>query len=382
MKTTLAIYRLNTNITLHSFGDEIGNVPILSTTLRTHQNRVVNDLGQQIIDIDSKEDITHSEYIIFEDDLFFTDNFFSEAVILSTKSNNSLRFCLVANDFNKAYIFDHSKQQEDCLKFDMYYLKKSDHNIVDSYIDQKTYDHFISIPKQLDTSGKMYHGQCATFATKIISPFHLLYTNLALNFNRTLKLQRFIPEWFVKKYIPFGGRLFYYSLKRLNKFGKNCRIHPTAVVEGCVLGDNVQIGANCVVRLSTLGDNTTLEENVTLTYSVLGPGCYVANGNIVNLCMCYENVFLIHGPYQFSLFGRSVGVMAVINCDFRLDQKSIRFMSSEGLIDSKQSLLGICYGHNSVVGGGNIIAPGRIVPNEIKIPPPKSILISKFDEYL
>jgi hypothetical protein len=98
--------------------------------------------------------------------------------------------------------------------------------------------------------------------------------------------------------------------------------------------------------------------------------------------MCYENVFLIHGPYQFSLFGRSVGVMAVINCDFRLDQKSIRFMSSEGLIDSKQSLLGICYGHNSVVGGGNIIAPGRIVPNEIKIPPPKSILISKFDEYL
>ena len=40
--------------------------------------------------------------------------------------------------------------------------------------------------------------------------------------------------------------------------GKNCKIHPTAVVEdGVVLGDNITIGANSVVREGTeIGDGT------------------------------------------------------------------------------------------------------------------------------
>ena len=84
---------------------------------------------------------------------------------------------------------------------------------------------------------------------------------------------------------------------------------------------------------------------------------------------------MIHGPYQLSVFGEKSSCFAVINCDIRLDQKSIKIPTSKGMIDSRQPLLGIAYGHHSKVGGGNIIAAGRIVPNGSQIAPPDNIIL-------
>jgi hypothetical protein len=90
--------------------------------------------------------------------------------------------------------------------------------------------------------------------------------------------------------------------------------------------------------------------------------------------MSYEEVYLIHGPYQFSIYGNNVAVFATINCDFRLDQKTIKIMTRHGLIDTGQQFLGIAFGHRSKVGGGNVVAPGRIVPNDYWLSSPDSIV--------
>ena len=44
-------------------------------------------------------------------------------------------------------------------------------------------------------------------------------------------------------------------------------------------------------------------------------------------------------------------------------------------VGPSQTLLGVAYGHRSKVAGGNIVAPGRVVPNSCQIPPPKTILM-------
>ena len=86
--------------------------------------------------------------------------------------------------------------------------------------------------------------------------------------------------------------------------------------------------------------------------------------------MTYDDVFLIHGPYQFSIFGRGSAVFATINGDVRMDQKTIRIEGPDGTIDSRQHLLGVAYGHGAKVAGGNIIPPGRIIPNGfVELPP-------------
>jgi len=50
----------------------------------------------------------------------------------------------------------------------------------------------------------------------------------------------------------------FYQNESEGSVGKNCKIHPTAVIEdGAIIGDNVTIGANSVVRSgSEIGDNT------------------------------------------------------------------------------------------------------------------------------
>jgi NDP-sugar pyrophosphorylase family protein len=182
------------------------------------------------------------------------------------------------------------------------------------------------------------------------------------------------PHWLEKR-APVHSMLYVRALRSLNRRGRNCHVHPTAVLENAVLEDDVIVGAHTTIRHSYVGAGSTIDDHAFVVHSVLGRRNVVASGNHVNLCMTYDDVFLIHGPYQFSIFGRSSAVFAVINCDIRLDQKTIAIPTDVGMIDSKQPLLGIAYGHHAKVGGGNIIAAGRIVPNHKVIAPPPTIIL-------
>jgi hypothetical protein len=102
-------------------------------------------------------------------------------------------------------------------------------------------------------------------------------------------------------------------------------------------------------------------------------------GNHLQFCLTYPSVFTIHGPYQFSVFGKNTAVFATINCDIRLDEKTIAIPTANGIVDSQQHLLGIAYGHDAKVGASNIIAAGRIVPNNAILNPPDFIRL-KFDQ--
>jgi hypothetical protein len=48
---------------------------------------------------------------------------------------------------------------------------------------------------------------------------------------------------------------------RLNRIGKNCKIHPTARLEGCIIEDDVEIGAFCSLRASYVGRGSTIREH-------------------------------------------------------------------------------------------------------------------------
>ena len=197
-----------------------------------------------------------------------------------------------------------------------------------------------------------------------------------MNLKRTIPLQKKVPKFLRKRFGQTGGSWFYRVLKRMNKIGKNCKIHPTALIEGSFIGYNVTIGANSIVRLSTVGNLFSISVNVTVINYILGDKTYIANSNYINSCLTFNEAFLIHGPYQISVFGENSACFAVINCDIRLDQKNIKIPTSQGVLDSNQEFLGVAYGHRSKTGGGNIIAAGRIVPNDLHITPPDNIILS------
>ena len=59
-------------------------------------------------------------------------------------------------------------------------------------------------------------------------------------------------------------------LRRIGSIGKNCMIHPTAVVEACTIGDNVEIGPHAVVRACVVGDGAKIDEHCVVNLSVVG----------------------------------------------------------------------------------------------------------------
>ncbi|HLE09770.1 MAG: hypothetical protein A2504_11365 [Bdellovibrionales bacterium RIFOXYD12_FULL_39_22] len=374
------IYRLKTNRTLFSFGENIGAVPVGDSTLKDFQEKIVHEAGMTLREATCPEQIGDDDFLAFEDDLLFTKDFLLAVLNLLSTQNSSCEFYFSDNTFNRRFLLPFTNDKQWHWTYAFRYYKKKGPSFLKILIPQKIFENHIKLPSQIVPSGKYHVDQCAIWISKMASPFHLLYANLALNLGRAISIQNKIPPSLTQIFFPLNSRPYFWALRRLNKFGKRNKIHPSAILEGVELGDDVTIGANCVVRMSKLCSGTTLEDNVVINYSILGCNNFVSAGNFINLCMSYENVFLIHGPYQFSIFGKNVAVMAVINCDIRLDNQEITIPTNAGMINSRQHLLGIAYGHYAVVGAGNIIAPGRIVPNRLKLPPPDNILTTKFKQ--
>lgn len=375
----MKFYRLKTGKTLHSFGDSIGDTPILHKPLAQWQREIIEGLNGELIDIEKPEDIaTKDPYFLFDEDLYFSEHFMRKCLAMTLTQKRNLHFVVNQSEFNDRYILPHPNDTENYHVFTLFYyctVSESEYAVV----EQKIFEHSNYLPDQIVKGRKFPMHQSDTFAGHIISPFHLLYLNLAANLGRTVKFQEKIPSFIRKRFGQNHGKWFYRGLKRMNIIGKNCQIHPTALIEGSIIGDNTIIGAHSIVRLSNLAPNSYVSDNVSVINSILGERTFIANSNYINSCLCFKEVFLIHGPYQLSVFGDNVACFAVINCDIRLDQATIKIPTSEGLLDSDQPTLGVAYGHRSKTGGGNIVAAGRIVPNDLHIAPPDNIILS-FDK--
>lgn len=366
-------YRIKKKSVLHGFNDPILDTPIVGKRLLDIHQEYISSVGGVLIDVDSSEAVLETNCFVFSADLFFTKKFLNQAIQLSKGTSRSLQFALPRNTFNERFVLPNDLDTDHQHVFEFFFLNDKMTEIKE--IRQKIFESAIVFPNQLVSGGKYSMDQCDCFAVHLNSPFHVLMANLAVNLSRTVSLQSRLPQTLSKMFNFSSGRWYYFGLKRMNRIGKNCVIHPSAIIEGSIIGDNVRIGANAVVRLSAVEENCYISDNVSVVLSVLGKGTHIGNSNYINSCLTYEEAFLIHGPYQLSVFGRNSACFAVINCDIRLDRGTIKIPTSKGLIDSMQPLLGIAYGHDSKTGGGNIIAAGRIVPNKTIINPPDNIIL-------
>ncbi len=361
---------------LYGFGDPMDEVPIYDRPLLDWQKLALRSAGLELVDVDDEGSIDDDEYLLFDNDLFFTKEFLGAALNQARSQSTSCQFCLEPNRFNARFVLPGEHHTAKLLPFNFYYKTKAPPEITQVVVPQKIYPFAQKLPTQLIKDGQYTFDQCDSWISAVLSPFHLLQINMAMLVNQRISIRRLTPDWFVERFVPVNSWLFYTGLRLGNKVGRRCKIHRTAVLEGAMLGDDVTVGAHSVVRMAKIGSGSTLEDQSSVWYSVLGDDTYIANKNHLSFSMTYEGVFLIHGPYQFSIFGRRAAAFAVINCDVRLDQETIKIPTRLGAMDSGQPLLGVAYGHGSKVAGGNIVAPGRIVPNGCQIPPPKTILIS------
>jgi len=143
--------------------------------------------------------------------------------------------------------------------------------------------------------------------------------------------------------------------------GKGCDIHPTATVQGCILGDHVSVGPYSLVQGCILGNNVKIIEHSVIVASVLGEGVSTCPRGHSKFCVVYPRTSL--GRMHACLIGRNV-FMASLAYFFDVKLKGTIKLQHEGkMVDTGMNFLGGCVGHDAVVGPDVWIASGREIPN-------------------
>ncbi|MCE9580950.1 MAG: hypothetical protein K8T20_00385, partial [Planctomycetes bacterium] len=145
---------------------------------------------------------------------------------------------------------------------------------------------------------------------------------------------------------------------------RTAEVHPTAVIEGSIVGPGARVGAHCTVRFSVIGEGARLHDGAKVEFSTVGRGSWLMHDLVLFRCHVEDEVFLIHGPYQFSCFHSRSAAFATILMDWLPNGGAFKVMTPGGPREYRGRFLGAVYSEGARTLGGSLLAPGRIVPKD------------------
>lgn len=140
-------------------------------------------------------------------------------------------------------------------------------------------------------------------------------------------------------------------------------VHPTARLDGAVIGPRAIVGLGCTVDHSYVGADARLADFSKISRSVLGDGVHtLADANFSHVVSLGEGT-LTNLQLRDVLIGRRVFLTSgVIFWGEALGQ-TITVEHEGHEHDTGRRLLGGCVGHGAVLGARTIVGPGRAIPN-------------------
>ncbi|MBM4319189.1 MAG: hypothetical protein FJ125_04335 [Deltaproteobacteria bacterium] len=153
-------------------------------------------------------------------------------------------------------------------------------------------------------------------------------------------------------------------LGKLNRIGRRCNIHPTALVEGSTLGDGVFVGPFARVAFSTIGDGAVVMPSASVELCVVGAQAIVADYCVVRSCVLYPGAAASQLLMQQCVLGRdAVTTKGGVTLDLNFDQE-IKVPLDGRMHGTGLRFLGSAFGHRCRIGTGFYLSPGKAVPND------------------
>jgi len=350
--------------TIEPFGEHPRQCLIANKKLCDYQREVLVKLGINYNIASSVPDHNfREEYIVFGESIYFTSEFISRFIAESRKTGCAT-VCGLKKDIttmrtavNLQDIQDRGEYVELNLRyFPQDYSSRGKTTVVLIGCDQL--DCSVPAPYHMCGNTNGYSAPMTdVFAVQINHWVNLWSANILTVLANIARIRK-MPKW---KLAPW--KIFW----NLNTVGTNCHIHKTACVEASVIGNNVTIEAGAIVRASIIGDNAHIGNGVVVEESVIGDGCKILHGHIL-FSVFYPGTFSVAGFISASLTGKDVfiGANATLT-DFRFDGKNVTVLNNNKKTDSGNLFLGACLGHKVYIGAQCVIAPGRAVPNNLRI---------------
>ncbi len=155
----------------------------------------------------------------------------------------------------------------------------------------------------------------------------------------------------------------------LVKVGKNCNIHPGALIFGpTTIGDNVTIDAGAVIENCIIGNNVNVSQDVQLMLSVVGDGVFLPFRSALFMTTVMENSMIAQNTcLQMCVVGRNTFIGAGSTfTDYNLIPAPILARDGHNeLAPSNRPVMGGCVGHNCRLGSGMIVFPARTIESDV-----------------
>ncbi len=406
-------YRLKTNTIITPFNEDAGDVIIGFRRLGDYQSEVLNDFGIKITDVSDISQIDDSDFLFFYDNVYFTRRTIRYFLSAIKKEKRSGQLAIPDSLFTRKYeplqeLKDAQLGNTKGKAYNFFYIREKD-ELKDTSGIRPVFIKFREIvfrqPIPPNMFGKSFFEQPVT--TSIA--FHINHWVNLLNANQMeiiVKWVEYITSHPFRVTIKLLIALFAFLLRGFadlfryqslsssfskasllstitrwfNIIGKNCEIHPSAILEFSIIGDNVRIGPQSYLRASVINNNVIIEEKTKITFSIIDSGCYVSQITILNGVAAYPDGDVCIDGMQFCLSGRNVKLTGLARpMDLKYGGK-ISVLYKKRPVEVNLEILGSCFGHRCFIGPDIYIAPGREIPNDTIIVPHISDVLYKIPE--
>lgn len=375
-------YIINTRKIIEPFGDHPRDCLIANKTLKAFQESVLRSLDIDLVVVEEAQIQDLEEHLIFTDSLYFDRELLVEFISRSRGLKRNTVCALKPGIFTIRTIVatQDVARHDDRIEYNLHYMPVGGQRgeTVPVVIEGDKFRENLRMPEHMIDTPSYEIPLPDKVAIQIDHWTNLWAANIATLLAPAASLMK-TPKWKLLGTALRAGSLNQWRVvSKLNHIGRNCDIHPTAYVEGSVIGDNVTISAGSVVRECNIASNASIENNVTLNFSVIGDGSYIADGSIIRYSVIYPNTFFGFSTLSCQILGRSCFIGdGVTLSDFRLDGKYITVLKNGIVVDTDNRILGSCVGHDTYLATGTIVAPGRAIPNGTRIMPEYCRIIQK-----
>lgn len=385
-------YVVSTQLRIAPFGDLARDLPVGGVPLSEWRAALFRRFGLTEVLVDRVEDVPGDEpCLVTRDNVFFTRRVLKSFLQRwKARPAATVRVALpLGSTFVRSFsdLQDYDREGEYAL-FDLWGLRPGGAlgraEPLPVLYEEKVLEY--RMPKNLTGRTSWPHPITSSVCLHIRHWIHVLQANrLSIQIRW---VDQFVdhPLWGAWRLLlgalPGRGRLVWRLARRVNKVGRDVDIHPTARVEGCFLGDGVKVGPQALVRASIIGPGTLLEERVNVSYSVVGAGSFVSKNAVVYGCASMDGADLGMTGMQMCLVGRNAALTPRATPTDTIPGRKIKVKMNGALEEIDLPVLGSCFGHDTYIGADLYIAPGREIPNGVRLGPRPDRVLSSIPEDL
>lgn len=401
-------YILPSGVTITPFCEPVAESLVVFERLADVQDRVFRDRGLEPVRIKDPGEITDDEYFLTYDNVYVTRRAFRDFFAKAVAGGKTAAFALPSSEFVTRYCAlqdletraDAAGREAHCYR--LWYVRGAFDPLQAAPVIVK----FKEMIWEQHVPPNMFKKKLLRLPISTSIAFHVTHWVTLLWANQMGILVRWVEQitdhplwtaWHLLKaaalYLSTGlGQLVRFesfstafgrhartlaAMRAFNKVGKNCAIHPDAIVQFCIIGDNVTIGPQSYVMASVIGDGVVIEEKTKITFTSLASGCYASQLTVLNGVVGYPDGDVCIDGMQFSMSGRNVRLTGLVRpMDIRTDGP-IKVLYKGKAEPIGQEILGSCFGHGCFVGPEIYIAPGREIPNGAVLVQPQGRVLQK-----